>query len=156
MIKLITAIAKNGVLGQDNKMSWHIPDEFKHFKETTMGHSLLMGRTTYLGLPGTLPGRVNYVLSSQARQYDNPDVIAITDAQELINKFKDSEDILFISGGKSIYQQFYKEADELIVTILKDEKNGNVEWSEFFEILKNYKKTKIKDHPQYEVFSYKK
>lgn len=156
MIKLIIAIAKNGTLGNDDQLVWRIPDELKHFKRTTEGHAIVMGRTTFLGLPKALPGRRTYVLSLDPEEFQGEDVVNVTDAKALFAKYKNSDKILFLAGGKSIYQQFYKEADELLITVLKNDYEGNVEWKELFNIMKDYKKTIVEEHDLYTVYSFKK
>ena len=155
MIKMIIAIAKNGVVGNDDQLVWRIPDELKHFKNTTQGHAIAMGRTTFLGLPKALPGRRTYVLSLEPENFEGEDVVNITDAKKLMEEYKDSDKTLFLAGGKSIYQQFYKYADELLITILKDDYQGNVEWKELFNIVKDYKKSVVVEHELYTVYSFK-
>ena len=62
---MIVAIAQNRVIGSDNKMLWHIPEDFAHFKKTTMGHPIIMGRKTWESLGRPLPGRKNVVITRQ-------------------------------------------------------------------------------------------
>lgn len=126
MIKLINAHDKNGVIGFNNVMPWHIKEELAHFKRETLNHSLLMGRTTFEGIGRALPNRTTYLLTSKT-DYEVADdnVIVINDAMALIEKFKDSQEILFIAGGQKIYDQFYQYADELIISIIDDEYDGD-------------------------------
>ncbi len=63
MIILIAALARNGVIGFENRLPWHLPDDLKRFKQLTSGHPVIMGRTTFESLTGPLPGRTNIVLS---------------------------------------------------------------------------------------------
>jgi dihydrofolate reductase len=62
-ITLIAAVAANGIIGRDNRLPWHLPEDLKHFKALTMGHPMIMGRKTWESLPGRLPGRPHIVVS---------------------------------------------------------------------------------------------
>ena len=62
-LSIIVARARNGVIGKDNQLIWHLPDDLKRFKALTMGHPIVMGRKTFESLPKVLPGRVHYVLT---------------------------------------------------------------------------------------------
>ena len=66
MIEMIVARARNGVIGGGNKMLWHVPEDFAHFKKTTMGHPIVMGRKTWESIGRPLPGRRNVVITRQA------------------------------------------------------------------------------------------
>lgn len=143
------------MLGKGDKMPWHISEEFKHFKETTMGHSLLLGRRTYNGIPGKLPGRKMIVMTRNKDSVIGADQIISTEEElkSLFAKFKNSQEILFITGGKCIYEQFYKEADELIISEVETEAEGDV----FLDInLDGYNKKEIKRGNKFVVYSYTK
>lgn len=66
MLALISAVARNGVIGVDNTLPWHLPEDLKHFKALTMGSPMIMGRKTFESLPGLLPGRRHLVVSRNA------------------------------------------------------------------------------------------
>ena len=70
-LSIIVARAANGVIGNDNKLIWHLPDDLKMFKSRTMGRPIIMGRKTFESLPKVLPGRVHYVLTGN-RAYSLP------------------------------------------------------------------------------------
>ena len=158
MIKLIAAIADNGVIGHNDELVWSYPEDLKHFKDTTMNQSILMGSKTYDGLPGTLPGRTTYVLTRDASKYsNNTKITAISDALELFKKFKSSKDILYISGGKSIYNNFHQFADEMIITHINEQYEGNVVWSEFEDIQKEFPyKEELSKNQDFTIVKYKK
>ena len=139
MIKLIAAISNNRVIGDGDQLAWSVPEDLKHFKETTINHSLLMGSKTYEGLPGALPNRTTYVLTRDVNKYkNNLKIIAIDDPIKLFDKFKKSKDLLFIAGGKTIYNQYWQFADELIITHINANYDGDVKWNEFDEIIKDF------------------
>lgn len=153
MIKLITAIGPNNLIGKGDKMAWHIPAEFKHFKETTVGHSLFMGGRTFKGLPGKLPGRKHYVMDFDEVKEADVWIETMDDAKALFNKYRNSDEILFIAGGKFIYETFYKEADELIISEVTTDVEGDV----FLNMdLTGYKKELIKKDDEFNVYRYTK
>ena len=77
MLSLIVAMADNGVIGKDNQMPWHIPEDFKYFKQRTMGKPIIMGRKTFESLGRVLPGRPHVVISRNA-DYELPENIVTT------------------------------------------------------------------------------
>lgn len=137
MIKLINAHDKNGVIGLNNVMPWHIKEELAFFKSETLHHNLLMGRKTFEGIGKVLPNRTTYILTSDLNyQVYDSNVIVINNPNELFDKFRDSKDILFIAGGKRIYDQFYEYADELVISEIDGEYVGdtyftNIDFSKY-------------------------
>lgn len=153
MIKLIVAVGPSNLIGCGTKLCWHIPAEFKHFKESTIGDALLFGKTTFINLPSKLTRRTSYVLS--ADNVPGADVTVQNNGQlkQIFKKFRHSKKILWIAGGKSVYEQFYRYADELIVSEVKTNAKGEIflEWD-----LSGYTKTPIKFHEQFTVYRYRK
>ncbi len=154
MIKLIVAMTPEKLIGKNNKMPWHISAEFAHFKNTTMGHSLLFGRTTFEALPKKLTGRKIYVLSSSKNIVSADETIS-NEAEliELFKKYKDSKEILFIAGGKSIYEKFCDYADEWIVSYIWGEYSGNIYLDLSF---KNHEKVAVDARDGFDIVTYKK
>lgn len=113
MISIISSVGKNREIGKNNKLIWHIPNDMKFFKETTMGHTVVMGRCTYESLPGDLPGREMVVVTSTVI---DENVQCIDSIEKVIEKFSDTLDEVFIIGGASIYHQFIQYADRLYLT----------------------------------------
>ena len=112
MISMISSVGKNRELGKNNGLIWHFKEDMKFFKETTMGHTVVMGLNTYKSLPGDLPGRHIVVIS-----YDKVDgVDTVNGIEPIIEKYKDSKEEIFICGGASIYKQFLPYADKLYLT----------------------------------------
>lgn len=136
-INIIAAIGKNRELGKDNKLLWHIPEDFKRFKDLTSGHVVIMGRKTYESLPKKsrpLPNRVNIVVTRNsqvtilARSYQdsNSKVVVCHSIEEAIQKAKSyklkvTSFKVFIIGGASIYEQGIKYADKLYLTLIDKE-----------------------------------
>ena len=89
MLSIIVAIAENNIIGGDNKLLWHIPEDLKRFKAITSGHSIVMGRKTFESLPGILPNRKHIIITrDKSYSVDNPNVEVIHNLSEVINKYK--------------------------------------------------------------------
>ncbi len=119
-ISLIAAVAANNAIGKNNELLWHLPADFKHFKNTTSGHFILMGRKTFESFPKPLPNRTHLIVTRQ-KEYPVPENCfafqTIEDALEF-SKSKNQE-TLYIIGGAEIYKQTLSIADELIITHVK-------------------------------------
>lgn len=119
-VAMIAAVGENGVIGADGTIPWHLPSDFAHFKRTTMGKPLIMGRKTFESIGKPLPGRVNIVVTRQ-RGY-RPDgvlvfdslVAALDHAQEIAAA--DGADEVMIGGGGEIYREAMPLAQRLYVT----------------------------------------
>ena len=119
MISMISSVGKNRELGKNNDLIWHFKEDMRFFKETTMGHTVIMGYNTYKSLPGDLPGRHIIVVS-----FDQIDgVETVNGIEPIIEKYKDSLEEVFICGGASIYKQFLPYADKLYLTEIDAEDN---------------------------------
>lgn len=117
MISLIAAVAANGVIGDGNKLLWHLPEDMRHFRETTRGKPVIMGRKTWESLPDSfrpLPGRKNIVISRN-RNYDAPGATLSNSLAEAIRLVEDMQEI-FIIGGAQIYAEALALADRLYLT----------------------------------------
>jgi len=119
LIILIAAVGRNGELGKDGNLLWHLPTDMRFFKETTTGHTIVMGRKTFDGFHGRrLPNRTHVVLSRRAEQLPE-DVIAVSSPEEAIRYFSESkakEEDLFVIGGGEIYTLFYPYAEKMYLT----------------------------------------
>lgn len=142
---LVAAVAENGVIGVDGDMPWHYPEDLRRFKELTLGHPVIMGRTTYESiesrLGGPLPGRTNIVLSRQASLDLPEDVLHASDIDDAIeiaqNALTSDREAVYVIGGAAIYEQFLDRADELMVTEIPESPRGDTyfpeigsEWNE--------------------------
>jgi dihydrofolate reductase len=127
MIKAIVAMAKNRVIGNAGAIPWHLPDDFKFFKATTMGHAILMGRKTYESIGKPLPGRENIVLSRTMP--DRPGVTVLRSLDEL-KEPTDGRD-LFVIGGEEIYRLLLPRVQELYVTKVPQTIEGDTRFPEF-------------------------
>lgn len=152
MFSIIVAVSKNNMIGKDNSIPWFIPEDLKRFKEITMGKKMIMGRKTFESLPGVLPGRKHIILTrNKDYKVDNENVEVYYDFDDLINKFKDNEEEVFIIGGSEIYNKFYKYANKLFLTEVDLEVDGDTtfpvidlnEWDLVNSSSKNISKSNI-------------
>ena len=117
-INIIAAVAKNRAIGFENKLIYWLPNDLKRFKALTTGHTIIMGRNTYLSLPkGALPNRRNVVLSSTISELPGCDVYPTLDA--VLKSCRPDEDI-YIIGGARVYEQAISIADRLCLTEVDD------------------------------------
>lgn len=114
MIIMIAAVAENNALGKDNNLLWHLPSDFKRFKEITSGHHIIMGRKTFESFPKPLPNRTHIIISRQ-KDYLPEGCIVVENLEKAIAVCPKNED-LFIIGGGEIYTQSIHLADQLDIT----------------------------------------
>lgn len=119
---MIVAAANNGVIGHNGDMPWHVPEDLKHFKKTTQGHPVLMGRKTWESLPfKPLPKRLNLIMSRELVLDDVSGaavVESIDDARQSLQRLVPEADTCFIMGGATLYDVFYEEARYVWLTRL--------------------------------------
>ena len=127
MIKAIVAMAENRVIGQGGTIPWHLPEDFKFFKATTIGHAILMGRKTYESIGKPLPGRENIVLSRTM-----PETYGVTVIRSLddLKEPTDGKD-LFVIGGEEIYRLLLPRVQELYVTKVPQVIEGDTHFPDF-------------------------
>ena len=129
-INLIAAIGKNNELGKDNDLIWRLKADMKFFRETTMGHPIVMGRKTFESLPKVLPGRKNIVLSSN--EILNNEIELYKSIKEFLLNYKDYDGEVYIIGGASIYKAFIDMASKLYLTEIEaEEKEADVYFPNF-------------------------
>lgn len=117
MFSIIVAHSKNKIIGKDNKIPWHIPEDLKRFKELTTGKTIVMGRKTFESLPFVLPNRKHIILTKNKDfTYNNQNVEICYDINNIIQKYKNSEEEVFIIGGGEIYKQFLDTSTKLFIT----------------------------------------
>lgn len=115
MISIIVAVSDDWGIGKENELLWHIPEDLKRFKQLTFGNTVIMGKKTWESLPRRpLPGRKNIVLTDVSDETIEGSITAYS-IKDALSKCEKGEEI-FIIGGGSIYRQFMKIADRLIIT----------------------------------------
>lgn len=113
-LTLIAAIAENNALGKDNKMLWHLPDDFKRFKQLTSGHYIIMGRKTFESLPGMLPNRTHVIITRQ-EDYEAEGCIIVNSLNQALAACPQDDEV-FVIGGGEIYKQAITKADKIELT----------------------------------------
>jgi dihydrofolate reductase len=145
-VVLVAAVAENGVIGVDGDLPWHYAEDLRHFKETTMGHPVVMGRTTFEGivedLGEPLPGRTNVVLTSQERTFPDGAVRAGSIAEAIAAAGETGSDTVYVVGGATVYEQFLDRADRLVLTEVHETYDGDtyfpeIEWDDWSETSRN-------------------
>ena len=121
MISLIAAIGKNGEIGKNNELIWHLKEDMQYFKKTTMNHPVIMGYNTYKSIGRALPNRKNIVITKNNKnKITDESILVYDDLSKLIGDLKDDEEY-FVIGGSSIYQAFYNLADKMYLTEINAE-----------------------------------
>ncbi|WP_342258976.1 dihydrofolate reductase [Spiroplasma endosymbiont of Dioctria linearis] len=140
MISLIWAQSKNKVIGKDDKLPWNIKEEMQHFINYTKGKTILMGRNTWESLSKKpLPNRKNILITSRELEKGYNNLEVYNNLEEVLKKYKTCEEELVIIGGSQIYKSALDYTDKLVVSIIKEEYQGNVfapQWDEsFFKLI---------------------
>jgi dihydrofolate reductase len=138
-VTLAAAVARNGVIGADGGIPWHLPGEQRLFKELTLGHVLVMGRRTYESIGGPLPERTTIVVTRrQDWTADDPGVLVAASVPAAVNMGLSIDDDVFVVGGTQVYADALPRADRLALTFVDAEPEGDtffpeVDWSQWRE-----------------------
>jgi dihydrofolate reductase len=138
-VSIVAAVARNGVIGADGGLPWHLPDELRLFKETTLGHVLVMGRRTYESIGRPLPGRTTVVVTR--RRDWSPGAVEVVVAQgidEALERASAIDEAVFVVGGGELYAAALPHAERLLLTLVDQEPDGDttfphVDWAEWRE-----------------------
>lgn len=127
---MIVAMAKNHMIGKDNQMPWHLPDDLKYFKAQTLNKPVIMGRKTFESLGSKpLPNRPNLVITRNA-EFQAAGIEVFNSVEAAIESVKDQPEIV-IMGGAQIYQQWIDKVDRLLITEVDVELDGDAYFPEF-------------------------
>lgn len=154
-IVIISAIASNRIIGRSNgEMPWHIKEEFQHFKNVTLGSPIIMGRKTFETLGKPLKGRENIIISRNKNfKVEFEEIKIFHSIKDSINYCElKSYEKAFIIGGGEIYRQALDIADEMILSFMKFEAEGDVVFPEFES--DSWQKVSTEDREQFEVVKY--
>jgi dihydrofolate reductase len=134
---LIVAVARNGVIGNAGALPWHVSEDLKHFKQTTQGHVIIMGRKTHDSIGRPLPKRRNIVVTRQS-DARFPGCETASSLTEAITLARTTDECPFIIGGASLYEEALPLATELHLTTIDEEVDGDTyfpeDLSEFVEV----------------------
>ena len=129
-VVLVAAVADNGVIGVDGGLPWHLPEDFAHFKRTTLGHVVVMGRKTFESMGRPLPRRTNVVVTRQAEWSAEGAVTAPSFEAALELAGAHAGDVMVIGGGE-IYAQALPVADEQVITEVHLSPEGDAHYPDF-------------------------
>ena len=127
-VTLIAAVGRNGVIGADNDMPWHLPEDFAFFKRTTMGHPMVMGRKTFDSIGRVLPGRRTIVVTRQA-DWSHADVETAHSLSEALSLAGPADEV-FVCGGGQVYAEAMPWARRLLITEVDQSPEGDVRFPE--------------------------
>ena len=128
MITLVVAVADNGVIGRDNALPWHLPEDLRRFKRLTMGKPIIMGRRTFESIGKPLPGRRNVVVTRDTN-YQRDGVDVVHGAEAAIEAAAGAPEIMVI-GGADLFRLFLPRAGRIHLTRVHANVDGNVLWPE--------------------------
>jgi len=128
-IFLIAAVARNGVIGAQGKLPWHLPEDLKHFKRLTLGHPVIMGRRTWESLGKPLPGRENIVVSRKAG-FEAPGASVAASIEAAI-ALCTGEAVAYVIGGAEIYAAALPIADGIVLTEIHQDYEGDTRFPEW-------------------------
>ncbi|MFM7816888.1 MAG: dihydrofolate reductase [Verrucomicrobiota bacterium] len=148
--KAIAAMSENRVIGSGGRIPWHLPDDFKWFKQVTMGQILVMGRKTYESIGRPLPGRQTIVLSRQGFAADG--VVTVPDGDSLLRWVQDDPREVFVAGGSEVYQLLLPSCGEVLLTRVRRVVSGDAVFPPFES---EFRKVGIVlEHPDFVVERY--
>ena len=143
---LIAALTRQGVIGREGALPWHLPQDLAHFRELTRGHPVIMGRKTWDSLPPRfrpLPGRRNVVVTRQTH-WEAEGAQRAASVEEALHTLADA-DRVFIIGGSQIYAQALNRADTLELTIIDQDIQGDVRFPEWST--RDFEEVRRESHP---------
>jgi dihydrofolate reductase len=129
-LSLLVAADENNVIGKDNKLPWHLPNDLKYFKNLTWGMPILMGRKTFDSIGQALPGRKSIVITRN-KDWKHENVEVVHSIEEAINSAK-ADDIkeIFVIGGAEIFSSSFHNADRIYLTRIHHQFDGDVYFQE--------------------------
>ena len=133
MLSIIVAIANDNVIGKDNKLIWHIPEDLKRFKSITTGHTMVMGRKTFESLGRILPNRKHVILCNDMELNIDDENVEVLDDISKLDKYINSDEEIFVIGGATIYKLLMPYAKKLYITRINQDFVGDVYFPEIKE-----------------------
>ena len=130
MLSIIVAKAKNNVIGKDNSLIWHLPEDLKRFKKITTGHTIIMGRRTFESLGRVLPNRHHVILCNDAEMNINDENVEILEDISMLDKYIKSDEENFVIGGATMYKLLMPYCNKMYITEIDKEFEGDVSFPE--------------------------
>jgi dihydrofolate reductase len=148
VITLVVAVADSGVIGRDNTLPWHLPEDLKRFKRITMGKPIVMGRKTFESIGKPLPGRENIVVTRDAN-YLRAGVTIVHDAEAAVRAAGAAPEVMVI-GGAELFRQFLPRARRIHLTRVHGDIAGDVMWpalDDTWDVVEREKHAADERHP---------
>ena len=130
MLSTIVAIANDNVIGKDNKLIWHLPEDLKRFKQITTGKNIIMGRKTFESLGRVLPNRKHIILCNDMEMNIDNENVEILDDISKLDKYINSAEENFVIGGATIYKLLMPYVSKLYITKINQDFEGDVYFPE--------------------------
>ena len=131
LLSMISAVAENRIIGNKNSLPWHLPADFKYFKETTLSKPIVMGLNTFKSIgEKPLPDRKNIILNNDLNYIPPEGCFVAHSIEELLSMVKDEKEVM-ICGGASVYKQFLPLVDRLYLTFIHHSFEGDTYFPEF-------------------------
>ena len=161
MLSIIVAKAKNNIIGKDNSLIWHLPEDLKRFKELTTGHTIIMGRKTFESLGRVLPNRKHLVFSQNPDFKVNNENVEVVHSMLQIQEYIENEEETFVIGGAMIYNLLMPHVTKMYVTQINQDFEGDAFFpridAEKWEIIDKQKGIQDDNNKlDYEYITYKK
>lgn len=125
MLSIIVAKAKNNVIGKENKLLWHLPEDLKRFKELTTGHVIIMGRKTFESIGKVLPNRKHIIFSNNPDFKVNDENVEVVHSMLQIQEYIENEEENFVIGGAMIYNLLMPHVKKMYITEVEKEFEGD-------------------------------
>ena len=159
MLSIIVAKAKNNIIGKDNQLIWHLPEDLKRFKNLTTGHRIIMGRKTFESLGRILPNRKHIILCNDMEMNIEDENVEVLEDISMLKKYIESEEENFVIGGATIYRLLMPYSNKLYITHINEKFDGDVYFPKIndkeWQIIKKEKGLKNIENPyDYEYITY--
>ena len=161
MLSIIVAKAKNNVIGKDNSLIWHLPEDLKRFKTLTTGHNIIMGRRTFESLGRILPNRFHVILCNDMELNIDDENVEVLEDISLLDKYINSDEENFVIGGATIYKLLMPYCKKMYITEIDQDFEGDVYFPEIdsseWKVTNKEKGLKDEKNPfDYEYVTYEK
>lgn len=159
MLSIIVAVANKQVIGKDNQLIWHLPEDLKRFKKLTTGHTIIMGRKTFESLGRILPNRKHVILCNDAQLNIQDENVEILEDIDSLKPYIESQEEYFVIGGATIYKLLMPYTQKMYITKIHEDFEGDVYFPEIKEqewkIIQTEKGLKDNKNPyDYEYITY--
>ena len=151
MLSIIVAKAKNNIIGKDNQLIWHIPEDLKRFKNLTSGHTIIMGRKTFESLGRVLPNRHHIILCNDAEMNINDENVEVLEDISMLDQYINDSQEHFVIGGATMYRLLMPYCNKMYITEINQDFEGDVSFPTInpdeWEIIETEKGLKDEKNP---------